>query len=141
MPHSLFYFHKVRFFLIVLTNSLSKYGVTAYISGHDHCQFHFHHDGMDYILSGTGDECCYGASSKEDLPTGGDLKYLIASSSDGAWDAGAEGGFVSFEAGIDELNVKIHMEDGTILYETSLMPREDRFKRSKGDEEGIVQSI
>ncbi len=96
---------------------------------------------MDYILSGTGDECCYGASNKENLPTGGDLKYLIASSSDGAWDAGADGGFVSFEASIDELNVKFHTEDGTTLYETTLMPREDRFKGYNYREEKVFQSI
>ena len=29
---------------------LKEYGVTAYLSGHEHCQFHFEHQAMNYIL-------------------------------------------------------------------------------------------
>ena len=47
---------------------LKQYDVTAYLSGHEHCQFHYRYEEMDYILTGTGHDCCYGASMKEFLP-------------------------------------------------------------------------
>jgi len=37
-----------------LDNVLRRFGVTAYIHGHDHCLFHISHRGMDYICSGGG---------------------------------------------------------------------------------------
>lgn len=108
---------------------LKKYGVTAYLSGHEHCQFHYSYENMNYILTGAGHDCCYGATNKDKLPEGGELKYVMADSYDYSGDSGARGGFASFEAGADELTVKIHKEDGKTMYETSLLPREDRFKK------------
>ncbi len=109
--------------------------MTAYLSGHEHCQFHYNLDGMDYILTGAGHDCCYGASKKYNLPKGGELKYVLADSFDYSGDSGAKGGFVSFEASADALIVKIHKEDGKTLYETSFLPRKDRFKWGNSDAE------
>ena len=103
--------------------------MTAYLSGHEHCQFHYRYEEMDYILTGTGHDCCYGASMKEFLPEGGELKYILADSSDYSWSSGARGGFASFEVGEGEMTVKLHKEDGDVLYETVLLPRKDRFRR------------
>ena len=35
---------------------LRAYGVTAYVSGHDHCLYHISRGGMHYICSGGGSE-------------------------------------------------------------------------------------
>jgi len=107
---------------------LKKYGVTAYLSGHEHCQFHFSNEGMDYILTGTGHDCCYAADNEEHLPKHGDLKYILADSHDYSGDSGARGGFASFEVDSDAMKVKIHKEDGSVLYEAQLQSRADRLK-------------
>eukprot|EP00804_Cyclotella_cryptica_P025453 CCRYP_017207-RA/>CCRYP_017207-RA protein AED:0.02 eAED:0.02 QI:294/1/1/1/1/1/2/1324/376 len=107
---------------------LKKYGVTAYLSGHEHCQFHFSNEGMDYILTGTGHDCCYAANNVVRLPKHGELKFILADSHDYSGDSGARGGFASFEVDIDGMKAKIHKEDGSVLYETQLHPRADNFK-------------
>lgn len=107
---------------------LKKYGVTAYLSGHEHCQFHYEHDGMNYILTGTGHDCCYSASNKEYLPENGKLHYVLADTTNYAGDSGARGGFASFEADDEEMKVEIRNEDGGVLYETRLFPRSEEFK-------------
>ena len=107
---------------------LKKHGVTTYLSGHEHCQFHFQNDGMDYILTGTGHDCCYGADNKENLPNNGELKYILADSNDYSGDSGARGGFASFELDDKEMIAKIHNEDGDVLYKTKLVPRSENFK-------------
>jgi tartrate-resistant acid phosphatase type 5 len=108
---------------------LKQYGVTAYISGHEHCQFHFAHDSMNYILSGTGHDCCYGSDMKSSLPKGGELKYLLADSTDYSGSSGVRGGFVSFDVTRDEMIVAIHRENGDVLYDTMLLPRDQHFRR------------
>jgi len=113
---------------------LKKYGVTAYISGHEHCQFHFAHENMNYILSGTGHDCCYGSDMKKFLPEGGELKYLLADSTDYSSSSGVRGGFVSFDVTRDEMIVAIHRENGDVLYDTTLLPRDQRLRRREGDD-------
>eukprot|EP00581_Thalassiosira_minuscula_P000803 CAMPEP_0183739988 /NCGR_PEP_ID=MMETSP0737-20130205/58584_1 /TAXON_ID=385413 /ORGANISM="Thalassiosira miniscula, Strain CCMP1093" /LENGTH=386 /DNA_ID=CAMNT_0025974949 /DNA_START=51 /DNA_END=1211 /DNA_ORIENTATION=+ len=110
---------------------LKQYGVTAYISGHEHCQFHFAHENVNYFLSGTGHDCCYGSEMKEFLPKGGELKYLLADSYAYSGSSGVRGGFISFDVTRDEMVVAIHQENGDILYESALLPREEHFKRIK----------
>jgi tartrate-resistant acid phosphatase type 5 len=39
-----------------LDEVLRRYGVTAYVCGHDHCLYHISRDGMHYICSGAGSE-------------------------------------------------------------------------------------
>ncbi|KAL3807748.1 hypothetical protein ACHAXA_008382 [Cyclostephanos tholiformis] len=103
---------------------LRKHGVTAYLSGHDHCQFHFAHKGMNYILSGAGDYCCYGSGNEKHLPRGGELKYILADTHDYSGSSGVRGGFLSFDVGHDEMVVFIHRENGDTLHEFVLLPRE-----------------
>lgn len=110
---------------------LKEYGVTAYLSGHEHCQFHFQNEGIDYILTGTGHDCCYAAENANNLPKKGELKYILADSINYAGDSGARGGFASFEVDSEEMIAKIHNEDGDVLYETQLFPRDNRFKWGK----------
>lgn len=107
---------------------LKQYGVTAYLSGHEHCQFHFAHENMDYLLSGAGHNCCYGSYMKDSLPMEGELKYLLADSETYSESSGVRGGFLSFDVTRDDMVVGIHRESGGVLYETRLFPREDRFK-------------
>ncbi len=39
-----------------LDDVLRRFGVTAYVNGHDHCLYHISRNGMDYICSGAGSE-------------------------------------------------------------------------------------
>ena len=107
---------------------LRKYGVTAYLSGHDHCQSHFQYDGMDYIITGIGDGCCYAADNAKYLPVDGDLKYILADTFVYAGDSGVRGGFASFSLDDKEMIIYVHNQDGDVLYETKLSPRVAEFK-------------
>jgi len=117
---------------------LKKYGVTAYISGHEHCQFHYSFDDMDYFLTGTGMSCCYSADNRNSLPREGDLKYILADSSVYSGSSGVKGGFMSFDVGGDGMKVTIHKEDGFPLYKTALRPRPDQFKSSSDTAEEAI---
>jgi tartrate-resistant acid phosphatase type 5 len=112
---------------------LRKHGVTAYLSGHDHCQFHFAHEGMNYILSGAGDYCCYGSENERHLPKGGEMLYLLADTHDYSGSSGVKGGFLSFDVGHDEMVVSIHRENGDTLHESILSPRGNTFRRKDGN--------
>eukprot|EP00585_Thalassiosira_rotula_P006172 CAMPEP_0196142194 /NCGR_PEP_ID=MMETSP0910-20130528/11283_1 /TAXON_ID=49265 /ORGANISM="Thalassiosira rotula, Strain GSO102" /LENGTH=398 /DNA_ID=CAMNT_0041403477 /DNA_START=71 /DNA_END=1267 /DNA_ORIENTATION=- len=113
---------------------LKEHGVTAYISGHEHCQFHFEHESMNYFLSGTGHDCCYGSGMKQFMPKGGELKYLLTDSTPYSGSSGVKGGFVSFDVTREEMVVSIHRENGDVLYDTSLLPRDQVFKTGKASE-------
>lgn len=108
---------------------LRKYGVTAYLSGHDHCQMHITKEEMEYILTGTGDECCYDATNIENLPAGAKLNFLVAR---GHNDAGITGGFASFVEAqhntTSMLVVRFHDQHGREMYKTELRPK----NRTKG---------
>ena len=110
---------------------LRKYGVTAYLSGHEHCQFHFSYKSMEYILSGAGHDCCYASTKIKSLPKRGKLKYLVADSTEYSGSAGVRGGFASFDIGRDEMAFAIHRENGDVLYESVLLPRARSFRRGK----------
>ena len=122
---------------------LIKYGVTAYLSGHDHCQFHFANEDMNYVLSGAGAYCCYGSKKAMKLPTGGDLKFLHADTYDYSgtskfihnkeddgddYSGIIDGGFLSFDVGHDSMLLTFHRENGNTLHESRLLPRDSRFK-------------
>lgn len=102
---------------------LRKYGVTAYISGHEHCQFHYNYENMDYLLTGIGKDCCYGSEEKKNLPDGGELNYLLADDSDYSGSSGVKGGFASFDVGDEDMIARMHIETGETIYETKLLPR------------------
>ena len=116
---------------------MREYGVTAYISGHEHCQFHYSLDGMDYLLTGAGMSCCYSADNISNLPREGNLEYVLADTYRYSGSSGVEGGFISFDVGGDGMKVTIHSEDGSTLYETELRPRSVQFK-SSSEEEAIA---
>ena len=102
---------------------MTKYGVTAYLSGHEHCALHVERDDLDYILTGTGDECCYEGSNVDGLPDDADLRYLLSQERN---PSGAVGGFASFASANDgqaRLDVVYHDQGGKELYSTSLYPR------------------
>lgn len=112
---------------------LKEYGVTAYLSGHEHCQFHYVYDNMNYILSGNGHDCCYSSVMKEYLPQGGELKYILADDTDFSGSSGVRGGFISFDVSRDEMILNMHRESGDVLHESVLRPRESQFRRRKGN--------
>lgn len=120
---------------------LRKYGVTAYLSGHEHCQFHFSYKDMEYILSGAGHNCCYASNKVKTLPKRGKMKYLLADSTDYSGSAGVRGGFASFDVGRDEMRFALHRESGDILYESVLLPRASRFRRGKHGVDDFVVEV
>ena len=104
---------------------MKKHGVTAYLSGHEHCALHIERKTVDFILTGTGDECCYEGSNVDQLPDDADLKYLLSQERN---PSGAVGGFTSFASATDgqaRLDVVYHDQGGKELYSTSLYPRKN----------------
>lgn len=104
---------------------MKKHGVTAYLSGHEHCALHVERDDLDYILTGTGDECCYEGSNVDGLPDDADLRYLLSEERN---PSGAVGGFASFASAADgqaRLDVAYRDQGGKELYSTSLYPRKN----------------
>ena len=102
---------------------MKKHGVTAYLSGHEHCALHVERQDLDYILTGTGDECCYEGSNIDQLPDDADLRYLLSTEQN---PHGAVGGFASFATATDgraRMDVTYHDQGGRELYTTSLYPR------------------
>lgn len=112
---------------------LRRFGVSGYFSGHEHCQFHYAREGMNYFLSGTGMSCCYGMSQRNHLPRDGELKFLLADSDDYSGSSGVRGGFLSFDVTQDEMIVTFHRESGDVLYEAALLPREGFYRMRAGD--------
>jgi acid phosphatase len=60
-----------------LDDVLRKYGVTAYVNGHDHCLYHISRDGLHYVCSG-------GGSKIEARYTGGRVSGCVLKSYCGA---------------------------------------------------------
>ena len=111
---------------------LKEYGVTTYLSGHEHCQFHFAHEDMNYILSGIGHDCCYSSVMKSALPKGGELLHLVADDTDFSGSSGVRGGFISFEVSRDEMIFYAHRENGDVLHQSKFKPRDvSKFRASR----------
>lgn len=94
---------------------------TGYLSGHDHCGEFIDAratDGLVFVVSGTGDGCCYAASNVDGVPPGS-LAYALAGDRN---PTNATGGFAAFrfaaEAGTGAitLNIAFHDQDGAPLY-------------------------
>ena len=121
---------------------LRRYGVTAYLSGHDHCQMHVRRGGIDHVLTGTGDGCCYGAERLGELPPDAELAYLLAR---GINDSGVHGGFAGVGLDRDGAWFALHDHRGRVLHRASLPgPRGgtgsgawDRWRDGPGDGEGV----
>jgi len=121
-----------------LDSLLKEYNVTAYLSGHEHCAFHVTYEDMNYITSGIGNGCYYGPneysyskipSKKYRLPEGADLRYRLSGVIDYDESCGVLGGFLSFDVGQHNMTVNFHKDDGTVLYDTALLPRAGISKR------------
>jgi len=123
----------------VLLPLLLQSNATGYISGHDHCLQHIVPDvndianggGLVFVVSGTGDGCCYEESNLNGLPEDS-LKFILSS---GVNPSNTTGGFASFDfiqpsivegrvAGKSTLVVSYRDQDGTVLYESEpVFPR------------------
>jgi len=106
--------------IAVVLPLLNAYNVTGYMSGHDHCEMHIDDGtGVQHILTGNGDNCCYSASNMHEIPTDS-LKYLVA---DGYNPTNELGMFASFVVGDAQTGmvVNYHGGNGTILYTTPAM--------------------
>jgi len=84
-----------------------------YLSGHDHCQMHIKDKGVNYILSGMGDDCCYDASNLDAVPEDS-LQFYVARKHNPTH---ATAGFSSYSLSSQGLNAKIHDQNGEVLYE------------------------
>mmetsp|Transcript_14348 Transcript_14348/g.22102 ORF Transcript_14348/g.22102 Transcript_14348/m.22102 type:complete len:355 (+) Transcript_14348:130-1194(+) len=94
---------------------LQKYNA-HYLSGHDHCMMHALENGVNYILSGMGDMCCYNADNLDNrLIPEGVLKWFISKEKQALYQA--DGGFTSFQATKKQMIVKYHDQRGDVLYE------------------------
>ena len=84
----------------VLLPLLTAYNATGYLSGHDHCAELIapadaaSGGGSDlvFVVSGTGDGCCYDESNILGLPPGASLKFLMSA----GYNESAPSGFSSF---------------------------------------------
>ena len=115
-----------QYLIDYLEPMMKKYDVTAYLSGHEHCALHVERHTIDFILTGTGDECCYEGSNVDQLPGDAELQYLL---SDERNPHGAVGGFVSATTATDgeaRMVVTYHDQGGREQYTTSLYPRRNK---------------
>lgn len=89
-----------------------------YVCGHDHMLEHLSDEGVEHVLTGAGDNCCYGQDNDENIPAGS-LKFITSEKSKSA----IEGGFVSFHLD-DESTVTYYDQDGNTIYTTpAIAPR------------------
>ena len=131
---------------------LLQYGA-HYLSGHDHCVNHFiepttpsssilhdlehsetdttvlHSQEVNYILTGTGIECCYSAKNRQNSLNNPDTVQLIWSMTEeknkGHWFwKKVKGGFASFSTTKDSMKVRHHDHNGNVLFEAKpILPR------------------
>lgn len=91
-----------------------------YLCGHDHCLAHANDEGVEYVLSGMADECCYEAPPKN-IESVKNLDFMVAL---GHNPTKAVSGFTSItsqiEDGTDSLKVEYHDQDGNVLFTKSL---------------------
>ena len=111
---------------------LTAYNATGYISGHDHCgeliaPADAASGGRDlvFVVSGTGDGCCYAESNILGVPAGGSLKFLMSA----GYNESAPSGFASFavrprQDGGSSLRVAFRSADASLIYESpEVLPR------------------
>ena len=83
-----------------------------YVCGHDHMLEHLSDAGVEHILTGAGDNCCYPQLNDGKVPAGS-LKFITSKKSKST----IEGGFVSFHLD-DETTVSYYDQDGNTIYTT-----------------------
>lgn len=91
---------------------LEKYQA-HFIAGHDHCLEYIKEATSDvrHIVVGPGKECCYSSSNMNRVPAGS-LQYYLAGDNKGS----VVGGFGSFTATSASLVIRLHDQDGNIMY-------------------------
>jgi hypothetical protein len=97
---------------------LQQFGA-HYMSGHDHCEEWISDGGVEYILTGNGDNCCYAASKVKAVPPNS-LKYIADSQINAT--EGMTGGFTSFNVDSGGTTVTFRNQDGAALFTTPPFP-------------------
>lgn len=106
---------------------LQQFGAN-YMSGHDHCEEYISDAGVEYILTGNGDNCCYDATNLDKIPTDS-LKYITSATMNST--EGMTGGFTSWYFDSEGMRVQFHDQDAAVLYETpTFKPRSDAIKEA-----------
>ena len=120
----------------VLLPLLVASNASGYISGHDHCgeliaPADAASGGRDlvFVVSGTGDGCCYAESNILGVPAGASLKFLLSA----GYNESAPSGFATIAVrprsgggagGGSSFAVAFHSADASLLYESpELLPR------------------
>ncbi|KAJ1429660.1 Metallo-dependent phosphatase-like protein [Ochromonadaceae sp. CCMP2298] len=83
-----------------------------YMSGHDHCMESMLSEGVQYIVSGMGDTCCYDPTNIDNVPG---VQFYV---SKGHKEKGTIGGFTSITASKSSLTIGFYDQDGNTLYNT-----------------------
>lgn len=111
-----------------LDRLLRRYGVTAYVNGHDHCLYHIQSREMDYICSG-------GGSQELKAYTGDPKRYgcVIPGSCDSSNDRSQplpvwlsfvdRAGFASFDVGEDVLRFSLIDRSGIVFHTHTIVAR------------------
>jgi acid phosphatase len=93
--------------MATLDGLLRRYGVTAYVHGHDHCLYHISHNGMDYICSGGGSQvlATYHGSNRPGCVYAGDCDPLGSDLASPRWHSFIrDAGFASFDVHPDRVD-------------------------------------
>jgi hypothetical protein len=114
---------------------LVAYNATGYLSGHDHCaELIAPADAASggardlvFVVSGTGDGCCYNESNILGVPPGASLKFLVSA----GFNESSPSGFASFAVGPrsagaagSSLRVAFRSADASLIYESQeVLPR------------------
>ena len=89
------------------------------MSGHDHCEEWISDNGVEYILTGNGDNCCYDASNVDKIPEGS-LKYITSANLNAT--EGMTVGFTSWKVTAAGTVVTFHDQNGSLLFTTPAIP-------------------
>eukprot|EP01060_Flectonema_neradi_P029582 TRINITY_DN411_c1_g2_i1.p1 TRINITY_DN411_c1_g2~~TRINITY_DN411_c1_g2_i1.p1 ORF type:complete len:350 (+),score=72.63 TRINITY_DN411_c1_g2_i1:57-1052(+) len=90
---------------------LTKYKANGFLAGHDHCLGHFEQDGLAFVLSGAGKECCYAPKHASDVPAGITKFHMDSSNT-----YGTDGGFTSFVVTETSTTIHYHASNGTTIF-------------------------
>jgi len=113
----------------LLKPTLEQFGA-HYFSGHDHCEGHINEGtGVEYIVTGAGQSCCYEATNTKQVPEGS-IKFFTAGaggSSHQKLPLEMKSGFTSYYVYPEYMQVVFHAHDGTVLYKTpQIKPRSQK---------------
>jgi len=99
---------------------LVQYGA-HYLAGHDHCLESLNNNGVQYMVSGAGDECCYSDAHIDSVPEGSVEWYI----SDQHKPLTTIGGFATIETDSDAMFMRYYDQDGELLYTApAIAPRQ-----------------